>query len=279
MHYVPFLKMHGLGNDFVVLDARHDPIAVDPAGARALADRHTGIGCDQLIVLELPRHPAAQLFMHIRNPDGGEAEACGNATRCVAWLVHRDTGEARVRIETAAGLLEAEIAPDGLIAVDMGPARTLWHDIPLARAADTDRVELALGPLSAPVCTNIGNPHATFFVEDAEAVDLATFGPALEHDAIFPRRANIGVASVRNREAIRLRVWERGAGLTRACGSAACAALVAAHRRGLAGRRATVELDGGELDVSWREDGHVIMTGPAALSFEGRFDPTLLTGG
>ena len=278
MGKVPFLKMHGLGNDFVVLDARGGGVAIGAEGARALADRHTGIGCDQLIVLQPPRHPGAQLLMRIHNPDGSEAEACGNATRCVAWVLGRETGDSRVQIETVAGLLEAEIAADGRIAVDMGPARTHWRDIPLARAADTDCVDLALGPLSAPVCTNIGNPHATFFVDDVEAVDLAALGPALEHHALFPQRANIGIAAIRDRDNIRLRVWERGAGITRACGSGACAALVAAYRRGLAERRAVVMLDGGSLDIKWREDGHVIMIGPAALSFEGSFDPALLAG-
>ncbi len=276
MDRVPFLKMHGLGNDFVVLDGRRGGISVGPAAARGLADRHTGIGCDQVIVLEPPRHPAAQIRMRIRNPDGSEAEACGNATRCVAWLLQRETGDPRVRIETAAGLLEAEAMPDGAIAVDMGPARTGWRDIPLARAMPTERVELSLGPLATPVCTNIGNPHATFFVDDVETVDLAALGPVLEHHPLFPQRANIGVAAVRDPRHIRLRVWERGAGITRACGSGACAALVAAHRRGLAERRAVVELDGGRLDIAWREDGHAIMTGPAALSFEGVFDRALL---
>jgi diaminopimelate epimerase len=276
MGMVPFLKMHGLGNDFVVLDARGGALMVGPAAARILADRHTGIGCDQVIMLEPPRHPAAQLFMRIRNPDGGEAEACGNATRCIAWLIGRETGDPRVRIETVAGLLEAEVLGDGRIAVDMGPARMDWREIPLAQASDTDRLDLAQGPLSAPVCTNIGNPHATFFVADAEAIDLARFGPALEHDPLFPERANIGVATIRGPGHIRLRVWERGAGITRACGSGACAALVAAHRRGLTGRRALVALDGGTLDICWRADGHVVMTGPAALSFEGAFDAALL---
>ena len=279
MGRIPFLKMHGLGNDFVVLDARRQSFAVDAAAARALADRHTGIGCDQVILLEPPRDPAAQAMMRIRNPDGSEAEACGNAARCVAWLLRRETGEARPRIETAAGLLTTEALPDGRIAVDMGPARTLWHEIPLARAMDTLVVALSCGSLATPVCTNIGNPHATFFVEDVATIDLARLGPVLEADPLFPRRANIGVAAVPSRDRIRLRVWERGAGITHACGSGACAALVAAHRRGLAGRRATVELDGGSLDIAWREDGHVVMTGPAALSFEGSFDPALLGAG
>ena len=276
MGKVPFLKMHGLGNDFVVLDFRRGAIAVGAKGIAALADRHTGIGCDQVILLERPRHPAAQILMRIRNSDGSEAEACGNAARCIAELLHRETGDPRMRIETLAGLLEAEALPDRRIAVDMGQARLGWHEIPLARAMDTDRVDLISGPLSEPVCTNIGNPHATFFVENVEEVDLAVVGPVLEHHPIFPERANIGVAVVVDRRNIRLRVWERGAGITRACGSGACAALVAAHRRGLTERNAAVELDGGLLDIAWREDEHVIMTGPARLSFEGVFDADLL---
>jgi len=278
MGKIPFLKMHGLGNDFVVLDGRCTPVAVDAAAARVLADRRTGIGCDQVILLEPPRQPAAHVLMRIRNPDGGEAEACGNATRCVADLLRRETGDARVRIETIAGLLEAEALPDGRVAVDMGPVRTGWREIPLSRPMNTEHVELTLGPLSAPVCTNIGNPHATFFVDDVDAVDLAALGPVLERHPLFPQRANIGVATVRDRGNIRLRVWERGAGITRACGSGACAALVAAHRRGLTAREAAVELDGGVLDIVWRGDGHVVMTGPVALSFEGVFDPNLLAG-
>jgi diaminopimelate epimerase len=278
MGKIPFLKMHGLGNDFVILDGRRAAIAVDAAAARALADRRTGIGCDQVILLELPSQPAAQVLMRIRNPDGGEVEACGNATRCVADLLWRETGDPRARIETIAGLLEAEALPDGRVAVDMGPVRSGWREIPLSRPMDTECVELTLGPLSAPVCTNIGNPHATFFVDDVAAVDLASFGPELERNQLFPHRANIGVATVRDRRNIRLRVWERGAGITRACGSGACAAVVAAHRRGLAAREAAVELDGGVLDIAWRGDGRVVMTGPVALSFEGVFDPNLLAG-
>jgi diaminopimelate epimerase len=278
MGKIPFLKMHGLGNDFVVLDGRRADVKIDVAAARALADRRTGIGCDQVIVLEAPRHPAAQIMMRIRNPDGSEAEACGNATRCVAQLMKRENGDPRMRIETIAGLLEAEAMADGRIAVDMGPVRTGWRDIPLSRAMDTERVELRLGPLSTPVCTNIGNPHATFFVGDIEAIDLARLGPPLEHHVLFPQRVNIGVAAVQDQESIRLRVWERGAGITRACGSGACAAVVAAHRRGFTGRHAAVELDGGVLDIAWREDGHVIMTGPVAQSFEGVFDRQLIAG-
>jgi diaminopimelate epimerase len=271
--------MHGLGNDFVVLDFRRDFIPINAKAASVLADRRTGIGCDQLIVLEPPRHPAAQVLMRIRNVDGSEAEACGNATRCIADLIYRETGDPRIRIETVAGLLEAEALADGRVAVDMGPVRIGWREIPLARAADTERVDLSVGPLSGPVCTNLGNPHATFFIDDIETIDLAALGPALEHHPLFPERANIGVAVVVDRKHIRLRVWERGAGLTPACGSGACAAVVAAHRRGLADRCASVELDGGALDIAWRVDNHIVMTGPAALSFEGVFDPDLLAAG
>jgi diaminopimelate epimerase len=279
MANIPFRKMHGLGNDFVVLDGRDRKLALDAPAAQALADRHTGIGCDQVIVIETPRDPAANAALRIYNPDGSEAEACGNATRCLALLLSPQSEYRHLRFETLAGLLDAEMLTDGRIAVDMGPARTAWHEIPLARPMDTDHVNLRLGPLAEPVCTNLGNPHATFFVEDVAAIDLAALGPVLEHDELFPQRANVGVASVADPRHIRLRVWERGAGLTRACGSGACAALVAAHRRGLAERRAEVRLDGGVLDVRWREDGHVIMTGPAALSFEGSFPEALLAGG
>jgi diaminopimelate epimerase len=283
MRRIGFRKMHGLGNDFVVLDARHEPLAVDASVARALADRHTGIGCDQLIVIEPAPTSAADAAIRFFNQDGSEAGACGNGTRVVTWLIAHESGAGCVRLQTQAGLLDAVLLADGRVAVDMGAPRTDWRDIPLARRADTLRADIAAGPLADPVCTNMGNPHATFFVADTDAVDLAALGPVLEYHPLFPERANIGVATVhpanaREDHRIRLRVWERGAGVTRACGSGACAALVAAHRRGLTGRRATVTLDGGELDIAWREDadgepGHVIMTGPAALAFEGSFDP------
>jgi len=279
MQRIAFRKMHGLGNDFVVLDARSAPIALDAAAARAIADRHTGVGCDQIIVVAPPRLPGADAEMRILNADGSAAGACGNATRCIARLIAAETDRFRVRLETAAGLLEAEIQEDGQVAVDMGEARTDWRSIPLAHAADTLEAEVAAGPLRGPVCTSIGNPHATFFVADAASVDLAVLGPLLEHDKLFPERANIGVATILGRGHLRLRVWERGAGLTRACGTGACAALVAAHRRGLTGRRATVTLDGGDLDILWREaDAHVIMTGPAAFAFDGHIEAALFAG-
>ncbi len=276
MTRIAFRKMHGLGNDFVVLDQRREPHPIDAAAARAIADRHTGIGCDQLLLLEPPRDARAQVFMRILNPDGSAAEACGNGTRCVASLVAAETGRRTVAIETVAGLLPATIDEAGLATVDMGAPRLGWREIPLARAMDTLHVDLARGSLADPACTNMGNPHATFFVADAEAVDLGALGPELEHDPLFPERANIGVATVIDRQTIRFRVWERGVGITRACGSGACAALVAAQRRGLVGERATVRLDGGELDVTWRGVGSVLMAGPATLSFEGSFDVAML---
>lgn len=278
MTRVAFRKMHGLGNDFVVLDQRRDPVRVDAAAARALADRRTGIGCDQVLLLEPPRDARAQVFMRILNPDGSEAEACGNGTRCVASVIADETGRREVLIETVAGLLAASIDAAGIATVDMGTPRLGWRDIPLSREMDTLHADLRRGPLADPVCTNMGNPHATFFVDDVESLDLAALGPELEHDKLFPERANIGVAEIRDRQTLRFRVWERGAGITRACGSGACAAVVAAYRRGLVGEQVSVVLDGGNLDIAWPGTGSVLMSGPVALSFEGSFDSALIGG-
>ncbi|RMD61406.1 MAG: diaminopimelate epimerase, partial [Alphaproteobacteria bacterium] len=224
----PFVKMHGLGNDFVVVDARRVPFAPDPALARRMADRRRGIGCDQIVIVEPARNGAADLALRFLNADGSAAGACGNGTRCAAALVMAAEDRAGLTIETAAGMLYAARAEDGRVSVDMGPAATDWAGIPLARAQDTLHLDLALGPLADPVATGMGNPHATFFVDDIEAIDIATLGPALEHDPLFPERANIGVAQLIGPDRLRLRVWERGAGLTQACGSGACAAAVAA---------------------------------------------------
>ncbi len=264
--------MHGLGNDFVVIDARGKAFPLDERRARAIADRRTGIGCDQLILIEPPQNNAADVFMRIHNADGGEVEACGNGTRCIASLVMAEKTRDRLVIETNAGLLEAQAASGGRVTIDFGKARLDWREIPLAAAQDTLHVDLALGPLADPVCTNIGNPHATFFVADAMSIDLELLGPELEHHRIFPERANIGVAEIKSPTRMRFRVWERGVGITRACGTGACAALVASSRRGLTGRKAEVELDGGVLEIEWRADGHVMMTGPVATSFSGSFD-------
>jgi diaminopimelate epimerase len=268
-----FLKMHGCGNDFVVFDERAGSLGLTPRRAAAIADRRTGVGCDQLIAIEpAPANSNADAFMRIRNPDGTEAGACGNATRCVVDLLARETGRRVQVVRTIAGNLPSEALPDGRVRVDMGPARLDWCDIPLARAMDTLHLELAAGLVADPAAASMGNPHATFFVDDVARLPVTELGPRLEHDTLFPERANIGFAEVLAPDRIRLRVWERGAGLTLACGSGACAALVNAHRRGLAGRRAIVVVDGGELEIEWHSNGHVLMTGPVATSFIGEID-------
>ncbi len=266
-----FVKMHGCGNDFVVFDERSGTLGLTARRAAAIADRRTGVGCDQFIVIE-PAPPGADAFMRIRNPDGAEAGACGNATRCVADLLARDNGRHRQVIRTVAGDLVSEVLADGRVRVDMGPARLGWSEVPLAQPMDTLHLDLAAGNVSDPAAASMGNPHATFFVADIGAVPIGELGPRLEHDRLFPERANIGFAEIRGRDRMRLRVWERGAGLTLACGSGACAALVNAHRRGLVDRRASVEVDGGTIEIEWREDGHVLMTGPVATAFVGEID-------
>ncbi len=263
----PFLKMNGLGNDFVVVEARQTPFRPDRETARAIADRADGIGCDQLIAIE--PSGKADAFMRIWNADGGEVDACGNATRCVGLLLMNAAGTDEAVIETGAGLLKAARADGGRVAIDMGEPGLAWTEIPLAREMDTVSLDYAAGGYSAPGAVSMGNPHVVFFVDDVDAVPIETLGPAIEHDPLFPEQVNAGFAQVKAPDRIRLRVWERGAGLTKACGTGACAALVAANRRSLTGRKAVLELDGGELEIEWRADNHVIMTGPAALDFEG----------
>ena len=263
---VPFVKMHGLGNDFIVLDARADPVPqISPALAAALADRHTGIGCDQLILLE-PSH-SADLRMRIFNHDGGEVEACGNANRAVGLLL----GKA-VQIETLGGLLSVDPA-DGGVAVELPAPRFEWDQIPLAYAMDTHTLPVAWDTLDAPTAVNVGNPHVVFFVPDCSAVELDRLGPEIEHDPLFPERINVNIATIESRSRIRLRVWERGVGETRACGTGACATAIGAMRRGLTDREVAVDLPGGELVIAWTEQGTIRMTGPAAESFRGDFDP------
>jgi diaminopimelate epimerase len=265
-----FVKMNGLGNDFVVVEAGSEPFAPTPDQARAIADRAGGIGCDQIIAIEPSKR--ADAFMRVWNADGGEIGACGNGARCVGWLIMEAAGRGEATIETAAGLLHARRAGEGLIAVDLGEPALNWRRIPLARKMSTRQIDLAIEDgVADPGCVSMGNPHVVFFVDDAEAAPASRVGPIVEHDPLFPERANVGFAQIKAPDRIRLRVWERGAGLTRACGTGACAAVVAACRRGLAGRIVTVELDGGELHVEWREaDGHVLMTGPVAVEFTGR---------
>ena len=265
----PFLKMNGLGNDFVVVETRSEPFAPSAEEVRAIADRAAGIGCDQLIAVE----PAEDADARVRfwNADGEEVSACGNGTRCVGWLVMQSTGKDEAVIETKAGRLVATRAGERLVAVDMGRPGLEWRDIPLAEAHDTRALDVDLHPAldGPPGCVSMGNPHVVFFVADVDAFDIPAIGPMIERHPLFPEGVNVGFAQVKGRDRVRLRVWERGAGLTKACGTGACAALVAAARRDLTGRAATLELDGGELHVDWRDDDHVIMTGPAAVDFAG----------
>lgn len=263
---VPFIKMHGLGNDFVVLDARTEALPpINRAMAIALADRRTGIGCDQLILLEPSE--AADFRMRIFNSDGGEVEACGNASRAVAIL-----NGAPARVETAGGTIAVEPTGHGA-RIDMGEPVFEWNQIPLAYAMDTAAMPVAWEGLENPMTLRVGNPHVVFFVDDAEAVPLDRLGPEIENDPLFPERINVMVAQVTGPSEILLHVWERGAGLTRACGTGACATAVAAIRRGLLdGRAATVTLPGGPLEIEWGDDGRIAMTGPATESFRGSFD-------
>ncbi len=276
MQIPTFLKMHGLGNDFVIIDGRREVPRIDAAAARAIADRRTGVGCDQVIVIESPRQELADAFMRIYNADGGEVGACGNATRCVASLLGAETAKSHIIVETMAGLLDAEIVDRDRITVDMGRARFDWRDIPLARATDPLHLDITAGPLSDPAAVSIGNPHAVFFVDAADSIALDVYGPMIEKHAMFPEFTNVEVVQVVAPDRLRVRVWERGAGITQACGTGACAAVVAANRRGLADRTAVVELDGGALGIVWLRDDHILMTGPARCVFSGRLDPSWL---
>ena len=280
----PFAKMNGLGNEIVVLDLRGTQIAVTPDQARAIhaAER---LAYDQLMVIHDPVTAGTLAFVRIFNNDGMESGACGNGTRCVAWIMTRAGAPDRFLIETRAGVLECAREGEWDFTVDMGAPRLDWRDIPLSRAqADTTAIDLrrdagAAPALNGPAVVNMGNPHAIFFVGDIEAYDLAALGPGLETDPIFPQKANISVAQVLAPDHIRLKVWERGVGLTKACGSAACATLVAAARRDLSLRAARIALPGGDLLIDWREsDGHVMMTGPVELEFEGVFEDAIFAG-
>ena len=279
-----FAKMNGIGNEIIVLDLRGEKMTVSPEEARAI---HAGQGLayDQLMVLQEPASPGTDAFMRIFNNDGSESGACGNGTRCVAWIMTRDGAPDRFFVETRAGVLECAREGDWSFTVDMGAPRLDWREIPLSREqSDTTAIDLrrdagSLPALNGPAVVNMGNPHAIFWVEDVETYDLSKIGPLLEVDPIFPEKANISLANVVARDHIVLKVWERGVGLTRACGSAACAAVVAAARKNLTDRKARVTLPGGDLLIDWREtDDHVIMTGPVELEFEGEFAPELFEG-
>jgi diaminopimelate epimerase len=271
---IHFRKMNGLGNDFVVFDARSHPLAMDEAKARAIADRATGIGCDQVIVLEPSK--TADVRMRIWNNAGFEVESCGNASRCIADLLFEEKHTTRATIDTLGGLLVAEKAGEKLVTIDNGSPRFEWKDIPLSEPfRDTRHIELQAGPIDAPLIhspsvVNVGNPHCIFWVKDLDAADLSKVGPMLEFHPLFPQRANISLARVDARDHVTLRVWERGAGLTRACGTAACAVMAAGFRIKIIDRQCRVSLPGGDLMMERRDsDGHILMTGPVAYDFEG----------
>ncbi len=275
-----FRKMNGLGNDFVVFDARNSAVAMDETKARAIADRKTGIGCDQVIVLEPSSH--ADVRMRIWNNEGFEVESCGNASRCIADLLFDENHATRATIDTKGGFLVAEKAGDRLVTVDNGAPRFDWKDIPLSeKFHDTRYIELAVGPADAPLIhspsvVNVGNPHCIFWVKDLDIADLAKVGPMLEHHPLFPRRANITLARIDAKDHATIRVWERGAGMTRACGTAACAVMAAGVRLRKLNRKATITLPGGDLFMEQRDsDGHILMTGPVTYEYEGELPPHL----
>jgi diaminopimelate epimerase len=281
----PFIKMNGLGNEIVVVDMRGAPALIDAAGLRAAA-QPAGVPYDQLMALYPPRVAGTDSFVRIYNNDGSEVGACGNGMRCVAALMVRERDADSLLFETKAGLVQCwKAAQPGLFTVDMGTPRLRWNEIPLAEEfRDTRAIELQIGPIDAPVLhspavVSMGNPHAVFWVDDVHAYDLAKFGPMLENHPIFPERANITLARVVTRDRIVIRTWERGAGLTKACGTAACATAVAAARLRRTNRKVTVTVPGGDLGIEWRDsDDHVLMTGPVEFEFEGRFDPALFAG-
>jgi diaminopimelate epimerase len=268
----PFLKMHGLGNDFVVFDARNRPVSFSRAETCAIADRRLGIGCDQVIVIENSAN-GADARMRIYNADGGEVESCGNAARCVGNLLMREIGRVCIRLDTEGGPLVCH-ASGGRITVDMGVPRFNWRDIPLSNEVDTPSFTIKLDDHAiAGSAVSMGNPHFVVFLENAETAPVAELGPAIERHPMFPERTNVEFAEVMASDRLRMRVWERGAGITRACGTGACASAVAAQRRGLCGKKVEVMLDGGALTIEWQGgNASVLMTGPAALSFRGEID-------
>ena len=271
-----FLKMHGLGNDFAIFDARNQKLALDAASARALADRRFGVGCDQVIVIE-PAANGADAFMRIYNADGGEVENCGNAARCVAQLLMNEKGACAVTLDTQGGPL-ACAAEGEMVRVDMGLPRFGWRDIPIARETDTLSFPIDVGGSDFPAlkiatAVNVGNPHVVLFVDDADRAPVAEIGSKIEHHPLFPARTNVEFVSPIGKDKLRMRVWERGVGITLACGTGACATMAAAHRRGLVGHKAEIVLDGGTLIMEWAGEGNpIFMTGPCALSYRGDVD-------
>jgi len=266
----PFVKMHGLRNDFVIVDGRETPYTPSVAEIVRICDRREGVGGDELLVIEPPRSGKVYAFVRIINPDGSEAEACGNASRCVGWLLMEECGRDEIRIETLGGVLSCRRAGEKQVAVEMGRLRTGWQEIPLSREMDTLHLGIGAGPLQDPVGMNIGNPHAVFFVDDLSAVDLTRYGPQLQKDPLFPEGANIGAAQLLDPKTLRLSVWERPGTLTTACGTGACVAVAAAHRRGLTTEKCmTVVMPAGSVEIELKEDGTVVMTGPVETCYAG----------
>jgi diaminopimelate epimerase len=266
----PFVKMHGLRNDFVIVDGCETPYTPSVAEIVRICDRREGVGGDELLVIEPPRSGKVYAFVRIINPDGSEAEACGNASRCVGWLLMEECGRDEIRIETLGGVLSCRRAGEKQVAVEMGRLRTGWQEIPLSREMDTLHLGIGAGPLQDPVGMNIGNPHAVFFVDDLSAVDLTRYGPQLQKDPLFPEGANIGAAQLLDPKTLRLSVWERPGTLTTACGTGACVAVAAAHRRGLTTEKCmTVVMPAGSVEIELKEDGTVVMTGPVETCYAG----------
>lgn len=272
MPTVPFTKMHGAGNDFVVIDRRDGGASLPESLLASIADRHMGVGCDQVVLIE-PAANGADIRFRFHNADGSEAGACGNGTRCAAAMVMRELKRHDLSIETISAVLQADMDTSGRVIVDMGPARTDWHEIPLSSDVDTLHLPLDTDGLSRPAAVGMGNPHCIFVVDDAEAIDVERVGPAIEHHTLFPERTNVEFLSRLADGRWRMRVWERGVGVTLACGSGVCAAVVAASRRGLLDtRHAEFVVDGGVLSATWQENGHVLLGGPVATSFTGTFE-------
>jgi len=268
-----FIKMHGLGNDFVIFDGREARVDVSPEKIRELGDRQRGIGFDQMVIIDPPKSLNTDVFLRIFNADGSEVGACGNASRCIGLLLINELKKSAVILETKADKLRATKAEGIKITVDMGSVNLKWQQIPLSHEEQTESIPVNEGVLKTAVGVNVGNPHAVFFVDDVTQVPLETVGPKVEHHSLFPERTNVEVAQVLAPDKIRMRVWERGAGITQACGTGACAVAIAGVRRGLTNRKATVVLDGGTLDIEWREsDNHVLMTGDAVEVFRGTVD-------
>ena len=270
----PFIKMQGLRNDFIIVDGRQDPYRPSAEEIVRICDRREGVGGDELVIVDPPRPGStvaeAYAFLRIYNPDGRQVEACGNATRCVGWLLLQESGHEEVMIETLGGLLGCCFAGEKQVAVEMGKLRTGWQDIPLSREMDTLHLGIGAGPLQDPVGMNIGNPHAVFFVDDLDAVDLTIYGPQLQKHPLFPEEANIGAAQRIDSKTLKLSVWERPGTLTTACGTGACVAVGAAHRRGLTdAKHMTVIMPAGSVEIELKDDGSVVMTGPVEVSYTG----------